>query len=304
MKRFTYLFATLAIVLVAGVSCTKEISKVLPSNECSVLDIRVYGQLGKAEIERIDDENGLITIFINKTSTFPWANVKVEAIALSARATSDLGPDSTLDFYNPDRSAVLRVTSQTGKSVDWTIQLKPYDAFYVGVWQVIDAKIYVDQNISGCGTAAWETQISGDEFGYYASAELDNVITIRKDDEMLDGKFTGTITNDAGLDGQYGQFKAVWPGEYEIEKPLDMTSRLRHLIPEGESTWVLDLATNEMKITKNNITSTMTFETDSWGNMVFAFKLPNASSDPEGSNFFNNFWRSSYKFTYIVNPLR
>lgn len=289
--------------LLLVVSCTKQINRQLPSNECSILDIRVFGQLGKPEITRLDDVSGEVTLFINKTDDYPWGQVKVESIALSAYATSDLGDDPVLDFYNPQRSAVIRVTSQTGKSVDWTVKLKPYDAFYAGEWKVIDAKIYVDQNISGCGTGSWGTPMNGAEFGLYFSPELDNIITIDMQSEMVDGKFVGTITNDAGADGLWGEFKGVWPGEYPEDAPLDMNPRLRHLLPPGESDWVLDLTTNEMKITNKNITSTMTFETDEWGNMVFVFNLPNASQEIGGSNFYDNFWRSSYRFTYIVNPL-
>jgi len=291
------------LLLLLVVSCTKQINRQLPSNECSILDIRVFGQLGKPEITRLDDVSGEVTLFINKTDDYPWGQVKVESIALSAYAHSDLDNDAVLDFYNPQRSAVIRVTSQTGKSVDWTVKLKPYDAFYVGKWKVIDAKIYVDQNISGCGTGSWGTPMNGAEFGLFFSPELDNVIIVDMQSEMVDGKFVGTITNDAGADGLWGEFKGVWPGEYPEDAPLDMNPRLRHLLPPGESDWVLDLTTNEMKITNRNITSTMTFETDEWGNMVFVFNLPNASQEIGGSNFYDNFWRSSYRFTYIVNPL-
>lgn len=295
-------FIVFIMPLLLAVCCTKEINRHIPSNECSILDIRVFGQLGKPEIFRVDDTHGEVTLFINKTDDYPWSEVKVESIALSAYAHSDLGQDAVLDFYNPQRKAVIRVTSQTGKSVDWTIILKPYDAFYAGVWKVIDAKIYVDQNISGCGTGSWGTPMNGAEFGLYFSPELDNIITIDMNPEMVDGKFTGTITNAAGPDGLWGEFKGVWPGEYPEDNPLDMTPRLRHLLPPGESTWILDLTTNEMKITNRNITSTMTFETDEWDNMVFVFNLPNAAQEIGGSNFYDNFWRSSYRFCYIVNP--
>ncbi len=301
MKRFSIVFI-LPLLFVA--SCTKQINMDIPSNECSILDIRVFGQLGKPEIVRIDDTSGEVTLFINKTDDYPWSEVKVESIALSAYAGSDLGEEAVLDFYNPQRKAVIKVTSQTGKSVDWAVILKPYEAFYAGVWKVIDAKIYVDQNISGCGTGSWGTPMNGAEFGLYFAPELDNIITIEMNSEMVDGKFTGTITNDAGADGLWGEFKGVWPGEYPEDAPLDMNPRLRHLLPAGESEWVLDLTTNEMKITNRNITSTMTFETDEWSNMVFVFNLPDASQEIGGSNFYDNFWRSSYRFTYIVNPLQ
>ena len=38
-----------------------------------------------------------------------------------------------------------------------------------------------------------------------------------------------------------------------------MNPRLRHLLPPGESQWTLDLTTNQMKITQNNVSSTMIF---------------------------------------------
>lgn len=297
------ILAIIMLPLMFLASCTKQINQQIPSNECSILDIRVFGQLGKPEIIRLDETSGEVTLFINKTDDYPWSEVKVESIALSAYAHSDLGEDAVLDFYNPQRKAVIKVTSQTGKSVEWTVILKPYEAFYAGVWKVIDAKIYVDQNVSGCGTGAWGTPMNGAEFGLYFAPELDNVIIVRMNSEMVDGKFTGTITNDAGADGAWGEFKGVWPGEYPEDSPLDMNPRLRHLLPPGESDWILDLATNEMRITNRNITSTMTFETDEWSNMVFAFNLPNASQEIGGSNFYDNFWRSSYKFTYIVNEV-
>ena len=299
MKNLKYivlfLFACMAVI-----SCTKEIDEKEPSNECSILDIKLAGQLGKALIERVDDNQGTVTLYIFEQPDYPWSAVEIEALALSAYASADVAEGGTLDFRNPDRKARIIVRSQTGKQVLWTIVLKPYDPFYVGTWAINDIKIYVDQNISGNGTGKWDTSMGGSEFGTFASPEFDNLITITMNEEMTDGKFTGKIVNDAGPDGKYGSFKGVYPGEYTEDDPMDMDPRLRHLIPAGEADWVLDLSTDEMKITKNNITSTMTFSRDSSGNVFFNFALSDASGDTPGSNFYNNFWCSSYKFSYIV----
>lgn len=292
--------ALILVACIAAVSCTKRIDENLPSNECSILDIRLEGQLGRAAIERLDDDRGTVTLYILDRTDYPWAEVRIEALAVSAHAAADVAQGGTLDFRNPDRAARIIVRSQTGKQVLWTVYLKPYDPFYVGTWTIADIKIYVDQNISGSGTGKWETSMSGSEFGTHASPEFDNTITITMNEEVVDGKFTGKIVNDAGPDGAYGSFKGVYAGEYTEDDPLDMDPRLRHLIPAGESDWVLDLATNQMRITKNNITSTMTFARDDSGNVFFDFALPDASGDLPGSNFYNNFWRSSYKFSYIV----
>lgn len=299
MKKLKYF----ACLLLAGAllgSCTKEIDEREPSNECSILDIRLAGQLGKPAIERLNDNEGRVTLFIFERADYPWDAVGVEALALSVNASADVTEGGTLDFRNPERRARIIVRSQTGKQVLWTVYLKPYDPFYVGMWQVQDVKIYVDQTISGNGTGKWDTSMGGSEFGTFAAAELDNRITVVMNEEMVDGKFTGKIINDAGPDGAYGSFKGVYPGEYSEEEPLDMDPRLRHLIPAGESDWVLDLATDEMRITRNNITSTMTFSRDASGAVFFDFALPDASKDTPGSNFYNNFWRSSYRFSYIV----
>ncbi len=292
-------FIVFSIVLV---SCTREVDQDVVSNEHSVLELNLFGQLGNAVIER-DGQKGKIEIYIMDTEDYPYSNVSVEGIVVSSYATADVEEGSTLNFYNPERKATITVTSQSGYPMEWTVYLIPYNAFYVGTWQIEDIKIYVDQNISGSGSGKWETQMSGDEFGYYSSPEYDNTITVKMDPNMVNGEFMGTITNDAGADGQYGSFMGVYPGEYTVEDPLDMNSRLRYLIPPGESTWALNLSTNEMKITQNNITSTMTFGSDSWGNTLFDFALPNAAGDPSGSNFYNNFWRSSYKFSYILKKM-
>lgn len=299
MKTLKYI-VLLLLACTAAVSCTKEIDEKEPSNECSIIDIKLTGQLGKATIERVDDNQGTVTLYIFEQPDYPWSAVGVEALALSVYASADVAEGGTLDFRNPERKARIIVRSQTGKQVLWNVYLRPYDPFYVGRWTIGDIKIYVDQNLSGNGTGRWDTSMGGSEFGTFASPEFDNIITITMDEELVDGQFTGKIVNDAGADGRYGSFKGVYPGEYTEDDPLDMDPRLRHLIPAGESDWVLNLATNQMRITRNNITSTMTFARDASGNVFFDFALPDASGDTPGSNFYNNFWRSSYRFSYIV----
>ena len=152
MKNLKYIVLLLSCLTV--ISCTKDIDEKEPSNECSILDIKLTGQLGKATIERVDDNQGTVILYIFEQADYPWEAVGVEALALSAYATADVADGGTLDFRNPDRKARIIVRSQTGKQVLWTVYLKPYDPFYVGTWSVSDIKIYVDQNISGNGNLA------------------------------------------------------------------------------------------------------------------------------------------------------
>ncbi len=140
-------------------------------------------------------------------------------------------------------------------------------------------------------------------------AEYDNVITVTLDDgEVVDNRLTGTITNAAGPDGLYGNFYGVMGPSYSVAEPLDMNPRLRHLLPPGEATWELDLTTQQMRISKNNITSTMIF-TDhpnlvSAPNTPFRFVLPNAGNEPARDNFYNNMWRSSTDLIYVMEKVQ
>ena len=157
MKNLKHIALFLSCLVIA--SCTKDIDEKEPSNE------------------RVDDNQGTVTLYIFEQADYPWEAVGVEALALSAYATADVSDGDTLDFRNPERKARIIVRSQTGKQVLWTVYLKPYDPFYVGTWAVSDIKIYLDQNISGNGTGKWDTSMGGSEFGLFASPELDNIIT-------------------------------------------------------------------------------------------------------------------------------
>ena len=123
MKSLKHIALFLSCLVIA--SCTKDIDEKEPSNECSILDIQLTGQLGKATIERVDDNQGTVTLYIFEQADYPWEAVGVEALALSAYATADVSDGDTLDFRNPERKARIIVRSQTGKQVLWTVYLKP-----------------------------------------------------------------------------------------------------------------------------------------------------------------------------------
>ena len=114
---------------------------------------------------------------------------------------------------------------------------------------------------------------------------------------------TGTITNTPGLDGEYGHFWGVY-SPYSEAEPLDMDPRLRYLLPPGEASWKLELTTGQMRITKDNITSTMIFGTDEWDNTLFRFILPDAGGEPARDGFYDNMWRSSTELFYVMIKIK
>ena len=265
-----------AAALLALTSCTKTIDRTLPGNERSLLEIKIKGQLGKAVIERDEDECSA-TVYVMAMADYPYAAVPVEGIVVSEGATPSVGKGGTLNFSNPERRAKITVTSESGKTLDWYIYLETYDPFYVGEWRIIEVKLFCNQRVSGSGDGSWTTQLSGAEFGNYGLPEYDDHIIISMDPEPQDNTLLGKMEHTAGKDGEYGHFWGVYP-PYSIEAPLDMDPRLRHLLHPGESQWKLDLTTGQMEITKDNITSTMIFGTEG-DNVTFRFILPDAGKE-------------------------
>ena len=289
------------LLLPLALACEKKIDKKVVSNETGLLELRIKGQMGKAVIERTFDESKA-TVYVLDRPDFPYSAVPVEAIVVSVGARSGVQTGQTLDFNNPERKCRITIYSEAGTSREWNIYLQAYDAFYVGRWAVVDIKLHCNQYVSGSGTGEWDTQLSGSEFGTHGLPEYDNIIEITMDDEPGDNYLTGTITNNAGNDGKWGNFWGVL-SPYSDEEPLDMNPRLRHLLPPGTATWKLDLTTEQMRITKDNVTSTMIFGTDQWDNTLFRFILPDAGKEPERDGFYNNMWRSSTELFYIMTKI-
>ena len=293
MRKF--LIAVLAVL--EAVSCSKTIDSELACRDVSLLEIRFKGQMGAAVIERTDG-SATATVYVLNTPGFDWSAVELEGVVVSSGASASVEKGDRLNFSNPERRTSLVVTSESGNSLKWWIYIKPYDAFYVGRWRIIDVKLCCNQRLAGCGEGAGETQLSGSEFGSFGKPEYDNRIQIDIDEGVANNKLTGKITNEAGADGEYAHFWGVL-SPYGVEAPLDMDSRLRHLLPPGTSDWELDLTTNKMSITKDNITSVMTFG-ERGDNRLFRFSLPSAADEPSQSGFYDNMWRSSYELYYEV----
>ena len=300
MKKTLILILTAAIAAMS-VSCTKTIDKEIPSNEVSLLELKIQGQMGTAVIER-DGNDASATVYIMDSPEYPYSNVLVEGIVVSRYATSSVETGEYLNFSNPDRKAKITVTSESGKTLDWWIYIEPYDAFYVGTWKINNIYLHCNQKISGAGTGEWDTALNGSEFGDNGLPEYDNIITITLDEEMKGNTLTGTITNDAGADGEYGNFYGVMD-PYSEDNPLDMNPRLRYLLPAGTATWELDLTTNVMTISKDNVTSAMTFQNRNGSTCSFCFDLPSAVDEPSQNNFYDNMWRSSTQFRYDVQKI-
>ena len=227
--------------------------------------------MGTAIIDR-DGSRATATVYILETPGFAYDRVPVKGIVVSEGASASVGNGDVLNFSNPERRARITVTSRSGHRLDWWIYLETYDPFFLGTWRIVDVKLACNQRVSGVGDGAWTTQLSSGEFGTYGLPEYD---------DRVNGNFWGVYA------------------PYSVEAPLDMNPRLRHLLPPGESQWALDLTTNQMKITQNNVSSTMIFGTEG-NNRLFRFLLPSAAGEPGRDSFYDNMWRSSTELFYVM----
>lgn len=295
------IFGLLLAAALLGVSCTKTIDKEVPRHEVNLLEIRIGGQMGTAVIER-DSYKAQATIFIMESASFDYSAVPVEGIVVSYGASASVQKGKTLNFSNPERRAKITVTAPAGTSQDWWIYLEPYDAFFVGAWRIEQIRLCCNQHLAGVGEGSWESPLNGNEFGGFCIPEYDNRIIITMNEGVVNNKLSGTIENTPGADGQYGNFYGIL-SPYSREEPLDMNPRLRHLLPPGLAQWELDLTTNKMSITKDNITSTMTFSGEG-STRRFRFILPSAVNEPSLNGFYDNMWRSSHELYYEVYKMK
>lgn len=291
----------LLVLTMAACACTKKIDQSVIHREVDLLEIQLGGQMGTAVIER-GFYGAQATVFIMESASFSYTSVPVEGIVVSYGASASVEKGQTLNFSNPERKAKITVTSAAGNKLDWWIYLEPYDAFFVGTWRVEQIRLCCNQRLAGCGDGAWESPLNGSEFGGYCIPEYDNRITITMNEGVVNNKLTGTITNAAGADGKWGNFYGVL-SPYSMEEPLDMNPRLRHLMHPGEALWELDLTTGKMSITKDNITSTMTFGGEG-DTRRFRFILPSAAGEPSLNGFYDNMVRSSHELYYEVYKMK
>lgn len=243
MKKII-LVVSLIVVAIFQQSCVKDpladIEEGKWNNERSVLSIKFKNQVGTAEIRRIDDAKGGIYIKLNVDAIPDLSKVELEKILLSYRATCSIQPGSTLDFNNAERKATITVTSQNGKTREYTIYATEFSETLIGTWTIDDLVLYGGTGPEWWGGAVlslldkpwcWKGENS-------PQAECDNTLTFTMTEISDEGNTSGICVNDPGPDGKYADF--IFDGSQNPDNPgvdIDL-NRFYRQIPKGESHWV------------------------------------------------------------------
>jgi hypothetical protein len=217
------------------------------NNERSVLDIKFENQVGTADIVRIDDKTGEITITINVDAVPDLSAITLSNLQLTYGATSTLEVGESLNFENADQSASFTVTSPTGKSRDYKVKVTSFQETILGTYKITNLVVYGGTGPEYGGSAVipmmnkpwiWS---STDGPG----AELDNTLTFELEGITEDGNTYGKIINNAGPDGLFANF--IFVGD-----PVTDVNHFYRKIPKGEGKWLRNYATGLVTFTFEN----------------------------------------------------
>ena len=136
--------------LLAIVGCKKDpwdvVEKGEWNNDRMILDIKFVGQAGTAEIDNTDENTGVISLQLASNTVEDMSAVAVESLTVSYKATSSLSVGETVDFTAAEAPQIV-VTSQTGKSRTYTIEMTEFTETLVGCYALTGTKLW-------CGTGS------------------------------------------------------------------------------------------------------------------------------------------------------
>lgn len=272
------------------------------NSERSILSITFENQVGVAEIDRIDEKTGRVELSVNADAVEDLSAVTVQELVLSYGAESSIAKGEYLNFENADNTASLTVTASNGKTRNYTIKVHPFSESLLGTYEIDHLVLYGGTGPEYGGGAVlditskpWIWPENGGP-----ETELDNYLVFELGGITEEGNTYGTVTNYAGDDGMYADFK------FTPDPSADVNHFYRK-IPEGKAEWSRDYNTGTITFTfPDGHTSTGTLEspgTEDLGNglsktvenMAFAFDL-------DGTDDWDNIYSDYDKF--VKRPRR
>ena len=253
MKRNILFIAMGALVLLSA--CTKkpwaDVEEGSWNNDRKILDIKFAGQAGPAKVKDVDETTGTITVQLATNLVTDMSRVAVEVLDISYKAQSTVQRGDFIDFSG-EAAPVITVTSATGKSRAYTIDMTPFTETLVGKYAITGSKVWGGTGPEYGGAAVMSPEAKSwcwySDEGYGPAAEYDDYLEITFEEVLANGNSTGKCIHYGGVNGKHWNclFKAKYNKDGETD--IDLHKFYRQ-IPVGESTWVRDYTANSITFT-------------------------------------------------------
>lgn len=264
-KTLKYSLFILCVIILQ--SCVKDMQDDLKeggwNHERTLISLKFKNQVGQAEIERVDDISGEVTITLNVGAITDLSKVEVENMQLSYQAKASVNIGGTVDFSNAERKATITVTSALGEARNYTIYASEFRETIEGQWSINNLVVYggTGPEYGGGGVMPLQEKSWCWYDAYAPKVECDNILTFTMDEITDEGNTSGVCINNAGADGKYANF--IFQGSMNKDNPgvdLDL-KRFYRQIPEGESRWTRNYSLGTISFTdKNGKVTTGTLE--------------------------------------------
>lgn len=274
MKFYKSFFSYVCLVLILAAlsGCEKDPFEGIVSNERAIMSFSLQnGQMGPAIIDRA---NSRVTVNVLVEEGTDLSSI-VPNILPSYKATVSPAQGEPVNFAANNNQVTYTVTSESGQTREWTVELIPFTETLLGTYDITSLVVYggTGPEYGGGGVLnltdkPWAWPETGGP-----AAELDNVLTFEFSGVTEDGNTYGTVTNDAGADGEYADFQFVMNPQTDV-------NHYYRKIPKGEGTWERNYANNTVTFTfADGSTATGTFTgpgTESLGNNLSKTVTDNA----------------------------
>ena len=227
-------------------SCEKDPYDGVESNERSIEAVSLGNglvQVGPAVVDRLAGKVSVKVLMQTGTDL-----TKVSPLIQSSYK-ADISPASgaIVNFASGSNKATYTVTSESGKTRDWVVELMPFTETILGSYDVKGLVVYGGTGPEYGGGAVlnmidkpWNWAAEGGP-----AAELDNKLTFTFEGVTADGKTFGKVTNNAGTDGKYADF------QYILSPPTDVNNFYRK-VPKTDGKWERDYTANTVTFTFAN----------------------------------------------------
>ena len=226
-------FILLGVGAFAGLSilsgCKQDPFKDIVSNERAITGFVLdKNQIGVAEITRTPDM-GKVVVYVVPGTDLTKVMPRIET---SYHAEVSPASGQATDFSGTNRTRTYNVTSQSGETRPWTVEIRDYESDLDGTWSVTNLQfqyfIGEGESWGWNGTKTLASNIPD------ASKELDNTLTFAVTGVTADGKLTGTFNHQPGPDGLFANF---------MYGTTDYNYKFRRL-PRNQGTWLRNFADN------------------------------------------------------------